>query len=359
MAAALGPLAPRHADFQSLPVVDVAGLSSPDATVRARAAAALGQATREAGFFYAVGHGVPEPVIAPLIAQARAFFALPIERKMAHYIGHSVNHRGYVPEGEEVFYGGARDRKEAFDLGLDLPLDDPAVRAGTPMLGPNVWPELAGFKSSVDAYYRAAFAFGRRLLRGFALALGLAEDALDGFVTKPPSQLRLVHYPYDPQPGQVGAGIGAHTDYECFTILLTTAPGLEVCNGRGDWIQAPPVEGAFVVNIGDLLEIWSNGEFVATSHRVRKVQEDRYSFPLFFCCDYHTEIAPLPPFVTADRPARYAPVRGGEHLYAQTLQSFEYLKQRLARGELVLPKGALPLASLGQAPRAAEPPEGA
>jgi isopenicillin N synthase-like dioxygenase len=336
-----------HAAFRTLPVVDVTGLASVDPAVRAAAAAALGQATRAAGFFYAVGHGIDPALPGALVTQARAFFAQPLQAKMAHYIGNSPNHRGYVPEGEEVFYGGTRDRKEAFDLGQELPRDDAAVLAGTPMLGPNVWPPLPGFRPTALAYYDAVFAFGRRLLRGFALALGLPEDGFERFVTRPPSQLRLVHYPFDPQPGAPSAGIGAHTDYECFTILHTTAPGLEVQNGEGAWIEAPPIPGAFVVNIGDLLEVWTNGAFVATAHRVRRVQEDRFSFPLFFCCDYETEIAPLPAFVSASRPARYAPVRAGEHLYAQTIQSFEYLKARLARGEITLPEGARPLASFG------------
>jgi len=344
-----------HGAFRSLPVVEAAGLSSTDLAVRRRAAVALGEAAREVGFFYLVGHGVPAALGARLTEQAAAFFALPRERKLALHIGRSSNHRGYVPPGEEVFYGGGRDRKEAFDLALDLPADDPAVRAGTPMLGPNVWPDLPGFKEDVEAYYREVFALGRRLLRGFALALGLAEETFDAFVTKPPSQLRLVHYPYDPTDTE-GAGIAAHTDYECFTILLPTAPGLEVMNGAGDWVDAPPVDGAFVVNVGDLMEIWTNGTFVATSHRVRPVREERFSFPLFFCCDYQTEVAPLPAFVGPDRPALHAPVRAGEHLYAQTIQSFSYLQARLAAGEIALPRGARPLSSFGQAARHREEP---
>ena len=86
-------------------------------------------------------------------------------------------------------------------------------------------------------------------------------------------------------------GIGAHTDYECFTLLHATAPGLEVLNGAGEWIEAPPLPGAFIVNIGDMLELLTNGEFLATTHRVRKVREERYSFPLFFNVDYATRIA--------------------------------------------------------------------
>jgi isopenicillin N synthase-like dioxygenase len=338
-----------HTAFRALPVVDLGFLADASPAARADGARALRQAAREAGFFYVVGHGVPADLINRLIGQASRFFALPLAVKMASYIGASRHHRGYVPEGEEVFYGGSRDRKEAFDLAVDLPADAPEVRAGTPLLGPNVWPELSGFREDVTAYYQAVFALGRRLLRGFALALGLADTAFDHFVTCPPSQLRLVHYPPSAStgPGE-GLGIGAHTDYECFTILLPTASGLEVLNGVGEWVDAPPLPGAFIVNIGDMMEVWTNGELVATSHRVRLVSEERFSFPLFFACDYHTVVEPLPPFVGPDRPTRYAPIAAGDHLWAQTIQSFTYLKERLARGEVVLPAGARPLSSFGQ-----------
>src|SRR5690606_29178297 len=108
-----------------------------------------------------------------------------------------------------------------------------------------------------------------------------------------------------------------------------TAPGLEVLNGAGTWIDVPLVEGAFVINIGDMLEVLSNGNFVATSHRVRRVQEERYSFPLFCCCDYDTVIEPLPELVKEGEASRYAPIVCGNHLYAQTIQTFAYLKGRL------------------------------
>src|SRR5689334_15293593 len=102
-----------HAAFSTLPTVDVAGPSSRPSGGRARVAAEIGAATRAAGFFYVTGHGVPRDLIDPLVERTRAFFAQPIAYKMAHYIGLSPNHRGYVPEGEEVFYGGTHDRKEA------------------------------------------------------------------------------------------------------------------------------------------------------------------------------------------------------------------------------------------------------
>lgn len=340
----------RHRAFQALPVVDVAPLRSSSPQERRQAASELFRAARDAGFLYVTGHGVPERDIQRLLAQAKALFALPFERKMELYIGLSRCHRGYVPPGEEVFYGGGRDLKEAFDLALDLPEDDPDVRAGNPLLGPNVWPALPGFRDDVSAYYARVFELGRTLLRGFALGLGLGETYFDRFVKKPPSQLRLIHYPKS-DGGERALGIAAHTDYECFTILLPTAPGLEVMNGAGEWIDASPIDGALIVNIGDMLEIFSNGELLATSHRVRSVDVERYAFPLFFACDYHTVVAPLPELTSAERPARYEPLVAGEHLFAQTAQSFTYLKRRIANGELRLPNGARPLSSFGREAR--------
>jgi len=256
--------------FTNLPIVDISPLYSPDPAARRVAARNLGAAARESGFFYVVGHGVSAATSEKLLAQTKAFFALPLATKMRWYIGNSKSHKGYVPEGEEVFYGASRDRKEAFDLGLDLPPDDVDVQRGTPMLGPNVWPDVPGFAHDVGAYYDAASNLDSKLFHGFALALSLDETYFDPFITKPSSQLRLIHYPFNAEAADT-QGIGAHTDYECFTILLATGPGLEAMNGAGEWIDAPPVDGAFVVNIGDSMEIWTNGEFVATSHRVRRV----------------------------------------------------------------------------------------
>jgi isopenicillin N synthase-like dioxygenase len=339
----------EHTAFRSLPEVDIGGLYSDEVRERERAARELGRACRDAGFCYVVGHRVSPRLIQGLLRQAAAFFALPREQKLEYYIGKSQNHRGYVPPGEEVFYGGARDQKEAFDLCFELP-DGQVDAHDNPFAGPNVWPALSGFREAVSGYYAAVFELGCRLLSGFARALDLPESFFDRYVTTPPSQLRLLHYPPDPA-ADVAFGIGAHTDYECFTILLPTAPGLEVMNGAGDWVDAPPRAAAFVVNVGDMLETWTNGELTATSHRVRKLTEERFAFPLFFSCDYAVEVAPLPQFVTPERPARYPAVKAGEHLYAQTVQSFSYLKQRLSRGDLVLPEHARPLSSYGQEAR--------
>jgi isopenicillin N synthase-like dioxygenase len=327
-------------------VIDVACLRDGSPAGQAGVAAELADAARNVGFLYVTGHGIPAHLFDNLLDVTRAFFAQPLERKMAVYIGRSRNHRGYVPIGEEVFYAGSKDNKEAFDLSIDLPPYDPDYLSGNPLLGPNQWPDIPGFKEAVDAYYTATLSFGRILLRGFAAAMGEEPSAFDSLVTKPPSQLRLIHYPFNPD-AKDSVGIGAHTDYECFTLLHPTAPGLEVLNGAGEWIDVPPMPGAFVVNLGDMMELLTNGEFVATSHRVRRVKEERYSFPLFFSFDYHTPVQPLPRFVTDKRPARQGLI-AGEHLYAQTVQSFTYQKQRLARGEIRLPERSLQLSSFGQ-----------
>nr|WP_197381810.1 isopenicillin N synthase family oxygenase [Mycolicibacterium mengxianglii] len=332
--------------FTEVPVINISGLYADERATREAVAAELGRAARDVGFFYISGADVDEALFEALLASTKEFFALPAEEKMRSYIGLSRCHRGYVPTGEEGLNGEKPDLKEAFDTALDLPADDPDYLAGNPMLGPNTWPELPGFAETVTAYYTAVLAVGQKLLWAFAVALGEDPDTFTRHATKTPSQLRLVHYPYDPD-AQDGLGIGAHSDYECFTLLKPTAPGLEVLNGAGDWIDVPPIPGTFVVNIGDMLELWTNGAFVATSHRVRKVSQERYSFPLFFNVDYHTEVKPLPQFVTDDGPAR-APLRAGEHLFAQTAQTFAYLRSRIDSGELVLPSGSLEVNSFGQ-----------
>ena len=331
--------------FTSVPIVDISGLRSSERVDRERVAAALGAASRDVGFFYISGSGIDEALFDRMLAATKEFFALPVEEKMRSYIGLSRCHRGYVPVGEEGVETGTPDLKEAFDTALDLPADDPDYLAGNPMLGPNAWPDLPGFAEAVTAYYDAVLEVGHRLLGAFAVALAEDPEVFSQHATKTPSQLRLVHYPYNPE-AQDGIGIGAHTDYECFTLLKPTAPGLEVLNGAGEWIDVPPVEGTYVVNIGDMLELWTNGAFVATSHRVRKVVEERYSFPLFFNVDYDTEVKPLPQFASGgkERPT----LRAGEHLFAQTAQTFTYLRNRIESGELVLPEGSLGINQFGQ-----------
>jgi len=338
------PAARTPESFQSLPIVDVAPLLDPSAGSLEATVAALRRAASEVGFLYVTGHGVGAERLEGLERAARELFSLPHAAKLEYHIGRSRNHRGYVPPGEEVFYGQSKDTKEAFDLALELPAADHG-RASR-LLGPNVWPrELPGFQAAVGAYYADVFSLGRALLGGFALALGLPRTYFEGYLTAPPSQLRLIHY----EPAEVGEGamgIGSHTDYECLTILHATAPGLEVMNGARQWVAAPPVPGAFVVNIGDLLEVWSNGVFVSTSHRVCPVATSRYSFPLFFTVDYETRVEPLPHLCHGA--PRYSALISGDHLLSQTMQTFRYLIELRQQGQLELPEDSRGLSSFGR-----------
>jgi len=300
-------------DTAVLPIVDVTRLMSSSFADREAIAHELDRACAQSGFLYIKGEQLDGDLFDRMVARAKAYFALPDEVKMASYIGLSENHSGYVPVGEEQFGGGSVDLKEAYDINRDYRLST----GRRPLLGPNIWPEMPGFHEDVQAYYTHITNIGRLLFGSFALALGLDEDHFGAHINQSPSQLRLIHYPCDAD-AQDRPGIGAHTDYECFTLLFATAAGLQIVNKQGEWIDVPLIEGTMIMNIGDMMEIMSNGRYVATRHRVKKVREERYSFALFHSLNYDYTVAPI---VAGEAP-RYAPLKCGEHLYAQTAQTF-------------------------------------
>lgn len=275
-----------------LPLVDVAPLvrgGSP--AERAAVGRALGDACRTWGFFYAIGHGVDPDLSARLDAVSRAFFALPIQARMAIAMERGGRAwRGYFPVGAELT-SGLPDQKQGLYLGRELAADHPLVRAKTPMHGPNLWPELAGFRETVLAWMDAMTGLGHALVAGLALGLGLPETMFASAYTADPLTLfRIFHYP----PAPEGWGVGEHTDYGLLTILKQDeVGGLEV-KSRGGWIAAPPLPDTFVCNLGDMLDRMTGGFYRSTPHRVRAhATRERLSFPFFFDPNYFAEVHPI------------------------------------------------------------------
>ncbi|UFN49849.1 isopenicillin N synthase family oxygenase [Roseomonas sp. OT10] len=299
----------------TIPIIDVGGLRDPAA--RPATVAALGAACRDTGFFLVTGHGVRDPA-AGLFPAARAFFALPPAAKDAVSIRRSPHNRGYVALSEERLQADAApDRKEAFNIGLDLPPDDPEIVAGIPFRGVNLWPDLPGFRQTLLAHFRECWRLGRLLHRGFALDLGVAEDFFEDKLDRPIATLRLLRYPGGgPEGGDAAApGAGEHTDYGNVTILATDGtPGLEVRTRAGEWIAPPAMPGAFVCNIGDCLMRWSNGTYLSTPHRVRVPERERFSAAFFLDPNPEAPVVALPPCVPAGEAPRWPPTTGADYL---------------------------------------------
>ncbi|MDJ0637595.1 MAG: 2-oxoglutarate and iron-dependent oxygenase domain-containing protein [Paracoccaceae bacterium] len=324
-------------DDATLPVIDLSGLFSCEADDKARVAAALGDAARTSGFFYITGHGVPETLIEEMFAASKAFHSKPRSFKMKYWSGFTTNHRGYVPfEENGSDFPKSINFNEAWDMSYEAPEDHPDYLAGWRMTGPNIWPDIPGWKDTVSTYYDTIFDLGLRLLDALALELGVEPEELTRHITYPTSQLRLLRYVPNDMPGTKDlVGIAAHSDFECFTILLQGGPGLQVMNAEDVWIEAPPIPGCFIVNIGDIFETWSGGQFKSTQHRVINSGNERYSFPLFFGLDYHAVVEPLEKFRTSETLEKYPPMKAGEHLMRMSINAFRYMAEAKAAGDLV------------------------
>lgn len=319
----------------NLPVIDLGGLTSGDPAQKAAVARALGDAARTSGFFYIRNHGIDQALIDAAFAASKQFHDLPRREKMKYWSGFTTHHRGYVPlEENGASFPKQINFNEAWDMSFEAPADHPDYVAGWRMTGPNVWPDLPGWKDTIATYYDAVFALGLRMLDALALELGVDPQVLLKDITCPTSQLRLLRYvPNDMPANKDVVGIASHSDFECFTILMQGGPGLQVMNADDDWIEAPPLPGCFVVNIGDIFETWSGGQFKSTQHRVNNIGRERYSIPLFFGLDYHSIVEPLAQFRTPETIAKYPPIKAGEHLMRMTVNAFRYMADARAKGE--------------------------
>ena len=298
--------------MRTLPLIDVSALLDPATIDRERVVAGqIADACRRTGFFYVTGHGVPQDLLARLDAAARAFFALPETEKARIAMAEGGRAwRGWFPVGGELT-SGRPDLKEGVYFGTELPDDDPRVRAGLPLHGRNLFPaQVPELRTTVLAYLDALTRVGQGVLRGVALSLDLPGDYFAaGYTADPTVLFRIFHYPPAPaDPDPHGWGVGAHTDYGLLTLLAQDDNGgLQVSTPDG-WIDAPPLPGTFVCNIGDMLERLTGGWYRSTLHRVRNVSgRDRLSFPFFLDPDFTAEVPPLPgrARTTADGQARW------------------------------------------------------
>jgi isopenicillin N synthase-like dioxygenase len=313
----------------ALPLIDVSCVRGHDAGAKRAAASAIDAAARELGFLAVVGHGVPDSLFAAAMDKAREFFALPETAKRACARPSREESRGYAAMGGEALgkslgAAAAYDLKETFAIGpIDIYAPEELGEHAYPHYTPNVWPaELPRLRPVWEAYYREMQRLADDLLRLLAIALDQPESMLVAKTGRCYSNLRAQHYPplaVPPRPGQLRAG--AHTDYGAVTVLRgeAHADGLQVEVAPGEWRDIVFPEGAYVVNLGDQLAMWSNDRWRSTLHRVA-VPEDagtrgrgRLSLGFFHMPDAAATIECLPNCASPERPARYPPVSAGWH----------------------------------------------
>lgn len=329
-------LVAKRVSLTEIPVIDLAPFLQGNEAARAEIAGKIGAACRDIGFFYVINHGVPAELVSLVFAEAKRFFSQPDSVKAEIAIENSAVHRGYFRIGGENLDPAKQkqdgDLKEGIKIGRDLPASHMLVLAGTPLHGPNQWPRnLPGWQAVMQEYYDVMEALGRQLMRAFALALGLEEHWFDRWLETPMATLGPLHYP--PQKGHITEaqlGAGAHTDFGCLTMLAQDdAGGLQVRDAAGQWLDAPPIAGSFVVNIGDMMERWTNGVFTSTLHRVINVSgRERYSLPYFFDPDFNAEVACLPTCLAPGEKPKYPLTTSGRHLLDMINASFEYHKEK-------------------------------
>lgn len=278
-----------------LPVVDVGALVGAGGEVEATARA-LDEACRTHGFFYIAGHGLDPALEQRLVRATDAFFALDdeVKAKVRMALGGRA-WRGWFPLGGELT-SGQPDRKEGIYFGTELADDDPRVRAGLPLHGRNLFPaEVPELRAAVLDWMGALTGLGHAVMEGLARGLGLSPDYFGRqWMQEPTVLFRAFRYPPAPVDSEQW-GVGEHTDYGVLTLLLQDDVGGLQVKSQGRWIEAPPIPGTFVCNIGDMLERMTGGRYLSTPHRVRNVSGRlRTSYPLFFDPSFDARIEPLP-----------------------------------------------------------------
>ncbi|HEX9919021.1 MAG TPA: 2-oxoglutarate and iron-dependent oxygenase domain-containing protein [Pyrinomonadaceae bacterium] len=317
--------------FKEIPVIDIGPLVERDASVkdRQRTADEIGTASRRMGLFYIKNHGIPESHREEMFAEMKRFFALPEAEKMRLHIGNSSQFRGYVPLCGEVTQE-KKDWHECLDIqpkkhaGGDA-ADTGAVETGHagrhPLDDPEQWPHgLPSFREVMMRTWDEKKYLSEKITEALALSLGLDAQFFKTYAGDELCDLRLLHYPpYEGthDPGEVDAGMGAHYDHGFATVLSQDeAGGLDVLNEDGRWILAPHIPGTYLVNLGVMMQRWTNDRYRATLHRVQlpDARRQRYSIAFFNEPRYDALVEPLAVCCDADHPPGYAPCLFGEYL---------------------------------------------
>ncbi len=276
---------------------------------------ALRRGAEETGFLVVYNTAIGSEQFRAVIDVYRAFFTLPEAKKRQIDMAETGSNRGWgAPKAEQVDPDANPDYKQVFDCGFEIPGSERAVYA------PNLWPsDPADFKPVIEAYYQSALAVAMDILRGISAAIGQDSHYFDDKFDRPMALLRGNYYPPRPDwAGDKDFGIAAHTDYGCLTLLGTDGvPGLEVQLNDGTWLPVQAEPGAFIINFGEMLEMWTKGRVKATLHRVKGSAQERISVPLFFNPNHDTNVAPS----GSDQP-----ILAGDHLQKRFNETYVHLK---------------------------------
>ncbi|MEM8729009.1 MAG: 2-oxoglutarate and iron-dependent oxygenase domain-containing protein [Pseudomonadota bacterium] len=325
-----------------VPRIDLAPYRQGSAQDRADVAAQVDTACRDIGFFTITGHGLPDTMMSDTMATADAFFRLPTSEKLKIRQPAKDISRGYTPLAAEQLSAGLGDSappdlKELIDIGpVDVPGGDyyTCAAAGN-HFHPNIWPETpTGFRPTMEAYYRAMNGLADTLMDVFALALDLPDGFFTDKLDRNMSALRLICYPEQiaaPEDGQLRSG--AHTDYGTLTILAADAApgGLQARHRSATWVDVPIVQGEFVVNIGDAMQIWTNDIWISTLHRVVNPDRQdgprarRLSMPFFHQPNYDAIISPLASCLAPGETPKASQITFGDHWMSKWMASRDQL----------------------------------
>ncbi len=282
-------------EFSEIPVIDITGLTdAPSDNLITQFRNAYG----ETGFGYITGHGIDPALIDAVFAASASFHDLSMEQKQA--LALNAQHRGYIAinTSTDVNSAHAEITKPNQSASLMMLREDEVHDPEVYLSGPNQWPDLPEFRDLMLRYMAEMSDLGRRLMRLAVLAAGGDPVPVlrDGFTT-PTTWLRLLHYPpTPPKSAEDLYGSAPHNDFGCLTLLAQDGVGgLQVKTPAGNWVDAPKIDGSFVVNVGDMLHRMSNGRLLSTPHRViNRSGRERYSVPFFFDPNVNYGIAPLP-----------------------------------------------------------------